>query len=297
MVSWQLLSLGEHPASANGSIRTVRAEQKKPAHKSSCALAKGTICSALCQQNFPMWKESFSISFQHLNLLLGFWAYCTHTTSSGLWARQCLCGETTERVRLSSHRHSPGTSCLRAPPLWENTPLFGGDTQAAPKGSEQQRKAVAPCTPRSEPFLSASSHPAGPRAPSGGSAWVIGKMKLRLAAPGPQVRAPWTDLCKSMETRPPDKSHKVLNCLAAIHFKPSNEKAFKPSYQGFARWLGGKQFACQAGDASLIPGSGRSLGEWNGNPLQYSCLRNPVDRGAWQTIVHGVTESQTRLSD
>ena len=44
---------------------------------------------------------------------------------------------------------------------------------------------------------------------------------------------------------------------------------------------------------SLIPGSGRSLGEGNGNPLQYSCLENPVDRGAWQATVHGVTKSGT----
>ena len=49
-------------------------------------------------------------------------------------------------------------------------------------------------------------------------------------------------------------------------------------------------------DAGLIPGSGRSPGEGNGNPLQYSCLENPMDREAWQATVHGVAESQTRLS-
>ena len=46
-----------------------------------------------------------------------------------------------------------------------------------------------------------------------------------------------------------------------------------------------------AGDRGLIPGSGRSLGEGSGNPLQYSCLGNPMDRGAWRAAVHGVTES------
>ena len=46
-------------------------------------------------------------------------------------------------------------------------------------------------------------------------------------------------------------------------------------------------------DAGSIPGSGRSLGERNGNPLQYSCLENPMDRGAWQATVHSVTESDT----
>ena len=46
-----------------------------------------------------------------------------------------------------------------------------------------------------------------------------------------------------------------------------------------------------------IPGSGRSPGEGNGNPLQYSCLGNPMDRGAWLATVHGVAKSQTRLSN
>ena len=54
--------------------------------------------------------------------------------------------------------------------------------------------------------------------------------------------------------------------------------------------------AGDAGDVSLIPGSGRSPGGGNGNPLQYSCLGNPMDRGAWWATVHGVTKSQTRLS-
>ena len=46
-------------------------------------------------------------------------------------------------------------------------------------------------------------------------------------------------------------------------------------------------------DMCLIPGSGRSLGEGNGKPLQYSCLENPMDRGAWWAIVHETTKSQT----
>ena len=54
--------------------------------------------------------------------------------------------------------------------------------------------------------------------------------------------------------------------------------------------------AGEARDAGLTPGSGRSLGEANSNPLQYSCLRNPKDRGAWQATVHGVAKSETLLS-
>ena len=54
-------------------------------------------------------------------------------------------------------------------------------------------------------------------------------------------------------------------------------------------WLRSKESACNAGDVDSIPGLGRSPGEGKGNPLQYSCLRNPMDRGAWWATVHGVT--------
>ena len=59
----------------------------------------------------------------------------------------------------------------------------------------------------------------------------------------------------------------------------------------------GKASAYNAGDLGSIPGLGRSPGEGNGNPLQYSCLENPTDRGAWQATVHAVPKSRTRLSD
>ena len=49
-------------------------------------------------------------------------------------------------------------------------------------------------------------------------------------------------------------------------------------------------------DTGSIPGLGRSLGEGNGNPLQYSCLGNPMDKGAWRTTIHGVAKSWTGLS-
>ena len=61
-------------------------------------------------------------------------------------------------------------------------------------------------------------------------------------------------------------------------------------------FLGGaviKNPPANARNADSVPGVGRSPGQGNGNPLQYSCLGNPMDRGAWQAIVHGVTKSQT----
>ena len=56
-----------------------------------------------------------------------------------------------------------------------------------------------------------------------------------------------------------------------------------------------KESTCNAGDWGSIPGSGRCPGQGNGNPLQYSCLENPMDRGASQATVHGVTKSWTQL--
>ena len=66
---------------------------------------------------------------------------------------------------------------------------------------------------------------------------------------------------------------------------------------GFPHGSDGKESACNAGDLGTIPGSGRSPGGGHGNPLQYSCLENPMDRGAWQTTAHRVTKSQTGLSN
>ena len=61
-------------------------------------------------------------------------------------------------------------------------------------------------------------------------------------------------------------------------------------------WLSGKESTCNAGDAGLIPESGRSTGGGNGNLLQYSCLENPMDRAQWAKVCR-VTQSQTRLRD
>ena len=60
------------------------------------------------------------------------------------------------------------------------------------------------------------------------------------------------------------------------------------TFVGFPSGSGGKESACDARDLGLIPGSGRSPAKGNGNPLQYHCLENPMDRGGWQATVHRV---------
>ena len=67
--------------------------------------------------------------------------------------------------------------------------------------------------------------------------------------------------------------------------------------KGFPGGLDGKESACNVGDPGLIPKLGRSPGEGNGKAFQYSCLENFTDGGAWWATVHGVTKSQTQMSD
>ena len=81
----------------------------------------------------------------------------------------------------------------------------------------------------------------------------------------------------------------IINLFEGLtYLSPSNRLTFI----GFPTWLSGKESVCQAKDVGLTTGSGRSPGKGNGNPLQYSCLGNPMDRGAWWATVHGVTKSQ-----
>ena len=66
---------------------------------------------------------------------------------------------------------------------------------------------------------------------------------------------------------------------------------------GFPGGSDGKESTCNVGNSGSIPGLGRSPGKGNGNPLQYSCLGNPMDRGAWQATIHGVAKSWTQLNN
>ena len=84
-------------------------------------------------------------------------------------------------------------------------------------------------------------------------------------------------------------SSSTLDMVNLLNFSHSN-KCFPSSSDG-------KECACNAGGPGWIPGSGKSHGEGEGNPLQYSCLENSMNGGAWGAIVPWVTRSQTKLSD
>ena len=78
------------------------------------------------------------------------------------------------------------------------------------------------------------------------------------------------------------KLYTLVSIAAVVFYNPTSRA------RGFPRSSVGKESACNAGDLGLIPGLGRSPGEGNGNPLQYSCLENRMDKGAWRATVHGV---------
>ena len=79
--------------------------------------------------------------------------------------------------------------------------------------------------------------------------------------------------------------------------KPGGDSTLQPGREqlGFPGGSDGKEPACNAGDLGLIFGLGRSPGGGHGNPLQYSCLENSIDRGAWQAIVHGVAKESDMI--
>ena len=81
-----------------------------------------------------------------------------------------------------------------------------------------------------------------------------------------------------------------ITCTGELKLCPEYSKRL---VNGFPQGSDGKESACDAGDLSSLTGSGRSPGEGHGNPLQYSCLDIPMDRGAWWVTVHGVAKSWT----
>ena len=86
---------------------------------------------------------------------------------------------------------------------------------------------------------------------------------------------------------PAQAGHAHFHSWVIIKYKPD---------RGFPSRSDSKESACSAGDLGSVPGLGRFPGEGNGNPLQYSCLENSMDRGTWWGTVHGIAKSRTWLN-
>ena len=113
-----------------------------------------------------------------------------------------------------------------------------------------------------------------------------------------QKRGPWRPTLPLVELSSPlfyftEKAPPLSYCTAKATLLHLVGTMTFPEAPGLPRWCRDKESACNVGDLGSIPGLGRSPGEGNGNWLWYSCLENPMDRGAWRTIVHGVAESDT----
>ena len=87
----------------------------------------------------------------------------------------------------------------------------------------------------------------------------------------------------------------ILNISFGYQNKQKSTNKVSSEHLDFAGSSDSKESACNAGDSGLILGLGKSLGEGNGNLLQYSCLENSMDRRAWRAAVHRVAKSQTQL--
>ena len=88
----------------------------------------------------------------------------------------------------------------------------------------------------------------------------------------------------------------ILYCLSHQGSPRPIEKTVTRDQNGLSWWLSW-YLPANAGDVGSIPGLGRAPGEGNGNPLQYSCMRNSMDRGAWGATVQGITKNRTKLSN
>ena len=128
--------------------------------------------------------------------------------------------------------------------------------------------------------------------------WFFGPAACRILAPWPGLEpAPPALEDEVLTTGPPGKSLcDILKWWKYASGEHSNCQGLVKGYE-LPCSSDGKESACNVGDPGSVPGLGRSPGEGNGNPIQYSCLENPMDRGAWWATVYRFTKSLTRLSD
>ena len=129
-----------------------------------------------------------------------------------------------------------------------------------------------------------------------------------VAAEGMETCFPWSDSALTWEAECPERTPGMGTeasfrlwqaALTTGHISGQSRATadLRPPYKGFPHSSVGKSSACNAGDRASIPWSGRSPGKENGNPLQYSCLENLMQRGALWAIVRGIAKSWTWLSD
>ena len=103
---------------------------------------------------------------------------------------------------------------------------------------------------------------------------------------------PWTAAYQA----PPSMGFSRQEYWSGVPLPTTRDRLPTPVFLGFPSGSAGKESACNTGDLGSIPGLGRAPGEGNGNPLQCSCLENPMDRGAWQATVYGVTSARHDLA-
>ena len=196
---------------------------------------------------------------------------------------------------------------------------WAGATPGAPWSAEEAAPALRgpprpPPTPRRSRL---SAPPAGlpaPTSPPVSCMAAVPRLQLHPRVPGLGVARPLRErlkyCCSFLKHRPrPTRLRKQVRWSRPADGVSvgSREMSLPSTVRGFPCSSVGKESACHARDPGLIPGSGRSPGGGNGNPLQYFCLENPMDRGAWGATVRGVArvghdlltkpQSRARLSD
>ena len=135
------------------------------------------------------------------------------------------------------------------------------------------------------------------------SLWSIAKLCSRLSStPRSPLCVIPPHFCQSVawNTNPTPGPYSSLSVLSGTETSELPSQILLSQLLGFLGGTVAKHLPARSGDAGdmgSIPGSGRSPGGGHGNPLQYSCLENPMDRGAWWATVHGVAKSQAQLSN